>query len=100
MKTTKKVCYSSNNSGGHWWLTDENWHALEAAGWQVRWVKDNPDGLFPADGVRWLGALATEATREGLTLGEAVAEWESVTGAFAEDEGCVCCGQPHYFSEG
>ena len=32
------VEYSSNNSGGSWWLTDENWKALEDAGWMVHWV--------------------------------------------------------------
>lgn len=32
-----KVKYSSNNSGGSWWLSDEDWRALEAAGWQVEW---------------------------------------------------------------
>lgn len=30
--------YNSNNSGGHWWLTDENWKALEQAGWIVHWA--------------------------------------------------------------
>lgn len=23
------IRYSSNNSGGSWWLTDEDWHKLE-----------------------------------------------------------------------
>ena len=32
-----KVEYSSNNSGGGWWLKDEDWKALEAAGWKVEW---------------------------------------------------------------
>jgi len=32
-----KVEYSSNNSGGAWWLKDEDWKALEAAGWKVVW---------------------------------------------------------------
>lgn len=31
------VRYSSNNSGGDWWLTDEDWLALERAGWSVEW---------------------------------------------------------------
>ena len=82
-----KITYSSNNSGGGWWLTDEDWYALENAGWVVEWRE------------RWLGALATEAYREGLTLSEAVAEWESITGGNALDSGCDCCGQPHYFYE-
>lgn len=32
-----RVEYSSNNSGGYWWLKDEHWLALEAAGWEVSW---------------------------------------------------------------
>ncbi len=28
----KKIEYSSNNSGGDWWLKDEDWFALEKAG--------------------------------------------------------------------
>lgn len=32
-----KIEYSSNNSGGRWWLKDEDWKALEDAGWEVIW---------------------------------------------------------------
>ena len=32
------VEYSSNNSGGSWWLNDKQWRALEAAGWKVAWM--------------------------------------------------------------
>jgi hypothetical protein len=32
-----KVEYSSNNSGGSWWLKTEDWKALEDAGWNVEW---------------------------------------------------------------
>lgn len=92
-----KVTYSSNNSGGGWWLTDEDWHALEEAGWEVAWRKDM-GGYTDEDG-RWLGALATEATRDGLSYNEAIREWESITRQCADDEGCPCCGQPHYFYE-
>ena len=31
------VEYSSNNSGGSWWLKDEDWKKLEDEGWKVRW---------------------------------------------------------------
>lgn len=31
------VEYSSNNSGGSWWLKDTDWKALEEAGWDVLW---------------------------------------------------------------
>ena len=33
------VEYNSNNSGGHWWLDDNQWRALEAAGWKVAWYR-------------------------------------------------------------
>lgn len=32
-----KIEYSSNNSGGSWWLKDKDWIALEKAGWNVDW---------------------------------------------------------------
>jgi hypothetical protein len=96
----KGIRYSSNNSGGGWWLDDEDWYALEAAGWKVDWVMDQKDRLFrDPDSDRWLGALATKATRYGLSEGEAIAEWQRVTGQNANDEGCSCCGEPHYFYE-
>lgn len=31
------VEYSSNNSGGSWWLKDKDWLALEKGGWSVKW---------------------------------------------------------------
>lgn len=105
-----KTEYDSNNSGGKWWLTDEDWKALEAAGWDVEWraVKYQQDvangekfaelGKPDKDG-RWLGALATKASRQGLALKEAVAEWERITGKDSLDAGCACCGNPHNFTE-
>lgn len=94
-----KVEYSSNNSGGSWWLSDSDWKALEDAGWTVDWfvIKDN-EWITPDKNGRWLGALATHATREGLTLREAIAEWEFVTGQYSNELGCSCCGPPHSFT--
>ena len=83
-----RVRYSSNNSGGKWWLSDEDWKALEAAGWDVKW-RSSP----------WLGALATEAFREAVSVDVAKAEWEHVVGKDADASGCRCCGEPHWFSE-
>lgn len=82
-----KIEYSSNNSGGGWWLSDENWKALEKAGWAVEWKKE-----------KWLGALATSASKDFPTVAEAIREFESVTAQDASDEGCNCCGPPHSFS--
>ncbi len=84
------VEYNSNNSNGYWWLKDEDWKKLEENGWEVLWKKDG----------RWLGALATSAVRKNIrSVKCAIAEWEDITGQDASDEGCHCCGQPHYFSE-
>jgi len=92
------VTYSSNNSGGRWWLTDEDWVALENAGWAVEWYcqyqplgGDDPSGEF-------LGALASYASKEFNSLREAVAEWEDVTGKDSSSLGCSCCRTPHNFS--
>lgn len=95
MTTTR---YTTNNSGGDWWLTDKNWLDLEAAGWTVEWVKGKEHYQRWGATDRWLGALATEATVE-LPMHAAIAEWELITGMDSEDEGCECCGEPHFFSE-
>jgi hypothetical protein len=120
------VEYSSNNSGGSWWLKDHHWEALEQAGWKVAWSKNsfiyNEQGNYEyaADGTplvvdesdprykrplfvdadgRYLGALAKCAYRTGLTLKDAAYEWEKITGLNSTDAGCACCGAPHHFSE-
>ena len=95
-----KVTYHSNNSGGYWWLNDQNWRDLEAAGWTVQWYKDSNDAVLKSmyKGGRFLGALASSASVEGKTLGEAIADWESATGAASNALGCNCCGAPHSFT--
>lgn len=91
-----KVRYHSNNSGGSWWLTDSDWFHLEASGWVVEWFRDT---RHFGKGDRFLGALASSATRTGLSLEDAIAEFETITGACSTAEGCPCCGQPHEFYE-
>jgi hypothetical protein len=94
-----KIEYSSNNSGGSWWLSDEDWKALEAAGWDVEWVADEEeDRLISVKNDRWLGALATRASKETSDPQEAVREFERITGQNAGDIGCTCCGPPHDFT--
>lgn len=90
-----KVKYQSNNSGGDWWLSDKNWHDLEKGGWVVDWKKDEKTG----DPKRWLGALATKATKEAESVEAAREDWERITGMDSWAFGCPCCGEPHYFSE-
>lgn len=88
-----KVTYTSNNSGGSWWLNDEDWFALEKAGWVVDWCLN-----AAGERTRWLGALARDAYREGLSLEDAIQEWENATGLNSMSVGCSCCGQPHEFT--
>lgn len=126
--TTQRVEYSSNNSGGHWWLTDQNWQDLEKAGWYVIWGRlwfcrskyettarpatikhlcpqDKCEGhrrfesaAEISEDARWLESLARAAIREGLSMADAIAEWERITGANSAELGCSCCGPPHSFS--
>lgn len=99
---TKRIVYDSNNSGGVWWLRDEDWIKLEKAGWVVDWYRDQKDTfiLFKLDSEgRRLGALATTAYRDGLSLRDAIAEWEKITNEYSETKGCPCCGPPHNFYE-
>lgn len=100
---TPCILYDSNNSGGNWWLSDEDWFNLEKAGWVVKWFNKEEEartGWHKLDSEgRWLGALATKAYRIGLRLRDAIAEWEKITNEYAETEGCPCCGQPHDFYE-
>lgn len=95
-----KVEYDSNNSGGRWWLEDEDWKALEKAGWEVEWYRNQEGRLFkPNKEGRWLGALASKAYLHGATdIRSAADQWESITGQCATDSGCPCCGAPHSFT--
>lgn len=101
---TKYVAeYSSNNSGGSWWLSDDDWKELEKGGWVVDWVADQEDTgscRSDSDG-RWLGALAcsaylvVEARTESGAESKAIAAFEDATIQSLTDEGCSCCGPPH-----
>lgn len=98
--------YSTNNSGGSWWLNDADWLALEAAGWDIEWYEDREDRkmldrMKPGQKQRFLGALAGGASKQVSTTNEAndaITEFERVTGQNVDDEGCNCCGRPHYFT--
>jgi hypothetical protein len=100
-----KVEYDSNNSGGKWWLSDDDWRSLEKAGWEVEWFKDDPGRIFSADANgRWLGALASSASVEVEASSEREAEsiaTEMWSRALPDQEvyasGCECCGRPHDF---
>lgn len=90
-----KIVYDSNNSGGSWWLKDQDWFNLEKAGWTVDWFKNNPS--YKSE--RWLGGLASGAYKENISLKKAIEEFEDITNQSVYEEGCECCGQPHNFYE-
>ncbi|QDH93008.1 hypothetical protein SEA_STEPHIG9_61 [Mycobacterium phage Stephig9] len=90
------VTYSSNNSGGSWWLTDDDWFALERAGWVINWYRDDS---LNGGRERFLGALASSAFLPNSTEDEAIQSFENVTGLYTDAQGCDCCGPPHYFYE-
>lgn len=123
---SKWVEYTANNSGGRWWLSDDDWRALERAGWRVKWAtlesEYTDDGRYiyddaglpklvpvgsgnrkypsfqSADGL-YLGALAISAIKPGtVSIKDAAEEWERITGQCATDVGCPCCGPPHHFT--
>ena len=97
-----KVEYSSNNSGGSWWLSDDDWKSLENAGWDVNWAKDwdgeAAGGQMVDEDGRYMGALAHDATLECDSMADAIRSFEASTGQSASDEGCNCCAPPHSFS--
>lgn len=111
------VEYISNNSGGSFWLKDEDWDKLAEAGWNVHWMQpdylgglsralrdpdyESPGPLEPRErhpDERWLGALATHAAKEFENPADAIEEFERITGQDAGAIGCNCCGSPHSFS--
>lgn len=102
------VEYSSNNSGGSWWLKDKDWKALAKAGWVVQWISDmgllNDYRSPMSEGGRFLGATATSAwffvegeKDEDYAIMKAKDSFISAVHQDPEEEGCSCCGQPHNF---
>lgn len=99
----------------------KDWQALEAAGWTVAWIHnpDDPDHshselpdsgfdhthgysdeLVPSvwNGKLWLGAAATHAAIETNEPDEAILMFERVTNQNIDNQGCRCCGPPHFLS--
>lgn len=76
------VEYRHNNSGGVDWMKTEDWENLQKAGWIVSAT----------------GARIHSASRPELSLQDAIAEWEEITGMNAAEDGCNCCGRPHDFT--
>mgnify|MGYP001578001890 CR=1 FL=1 len=89
-----RVTYKSRDSGGDWWLSDQDWLALEQAGWDVCWVKDDP--RYQGE-TRWRGTVAKRASIDAPSLEAAIVNWTQTTGRDPNTRGCECCGQPHNF---
>lgn len=110
---TNTLVYDTNNSGGSWWLTEEDWDKLAAAGWNVHWVtwdkkwggysrpistyKNPLRKIVKKKSGDWLGAKACSAAKKFDNPDEGIAEWSRITGQDPNDEGCPCCGPPHSF---
>ena len=78
------VEYDSNNSGGNFWLSKDDWKNLTEVGWKI---------------TRHFGSFPTCAEKEFNSIEEAKEEFEELTGQDCEATGCECCGQPHNFWE-
>lgn len=89
-----KIRYSTNNSGGDYWLKKKDWAALRKAGWTVEPLPKNQIG----DLLSRLGCTYHNAHKNFRTVRAALLEFEKLTGQKVSDEGCPCCGPPHSFS--
>jgi hypothetical protein len=80
-----------NNSGGYFWLSDEQFDALLADGWRV------------ASGLNFGGRAAQDLLldvpvadeRAAITIAQI--EFQRVTGEDPNAIGCTCCGPPFHF---
>jgi hypothetical protein len=99
--------YHSNNSGGGDWLTQENWAALERAGWKLYGYNNfvfDEKGAYQWDekGFPKQSGPCIEpkyAFKYFECVEDAIAEFERVANQNFEDDGCNCCGVPHNMSE-
>lgn len=104
------VKYSTNNSGGSYWLNESDWKALQDAGWLImdwdnavydstgHYLADEnglPTTSKPAD-----LDTAHYAYKKFKSIKDAIEEFEQLTGEDVSAEGCSCCGPPHSFTWG
>lgn len=107
------VEYSSNNSGGSFWVITKNWKKLEAQGWKLfnygSFIYKDGDHVIGKDGLpkrkgnnpgidTQFGQYAHYAFKIFNSPQEAITEFQEITGLDVSDEGCNCCGAPHSFS--
>lgn len=102
------VEYSTNNSGGSYWLKNKDWKALANAGWKIfgfdNFVYENGNHKPDKDGLPTRkGKVPVQgqyAFKKFNNIQEALAEFEKLTGQDVTAEGCNCCGPPHSFTWG
>ena len=103
--------YTTNNSGGSFWLKTKDWKKLEKAGWKLfgydNFVYVDGDYKYGKDGLPekkesnekdMFGQYAHYGFKFFSSIKEALEEFEKLTGQDVSDEGCNCCGAPHSFS--
>lgn len=117
------VEYSSNNSGGSWWLKPKDWVALKKAGWKLfghgdyaykdgynipdknglpSYKSEIPKTEQDVEEYPFLRSDKTpyDAYKLFDNIQEAIIEFEKLTDQNVTDEGCNCCGPPHSFTWG
>lgn len=103
------VEYSTNNSGGSYWLDEKDWRGLQDAGWIVmdrdNAVYEGGNYLAGSNGLPTVSkpadlSQAHYAFKNFKGISEALEEFERITGQNVSDEGCNCCGAPHSFTWG
>lgn len=90
MDSDVKILYSANNSGGVDWLDDKDWQALEDGGWVI-------DKEFLIGGRYHDAEKDFPVENEDDAIELAKRDFNRLTGQWADDEGCPCCGPPHNF---
>jgi hypothetical protein len=89
-----RVELNQNNSGGYWWLSDEQVDALLADGWFI----DGSNTYRMREGKRALNlSIDLPVTTGAVEI--AMIEFQRVTGEDPNAIGCTCCGPPFHFME-
>lgn len=75
---------SENNSGGRYWMSENDYAGLEMSGWTIDRSQRSFYKAFTA---------ASEAIAEDMGK----ASFNESTDQYADSEGCICCGRPFRF---
>ena len=87
------VKLDQNNSGGSFWLNDQQFDALLADGWVV--ADQRREATYGRAAQNLAIDIPVKDPQTAVTV--AKIEFGRVTGFDPDDEGCNCCGQPFYF---